>query len=183
MASTYSNLGIELISTGEQAGNWGITTNNNLGTLIDQAISGYATQTVTTGGTVGLVIPNGTTSVGRNMYIKFTGTGGTNTVVTLPAGKTKTFFAYNASTGSIVIKSGYAGSVGVTLAAGTRATVMTDGVEVYFATNNTVPSLGIILFYGLAANIPSGWAVCDGTNGTPNLTTIAPTGLLYIMKR
>ena len=46
--STYStNLGLELIGTGEQAGTWGTTTNNNLGTLIEQALSGYVTQAVT----------------------------------------------------------------------------------------------------------------------------------------
>ena len=41
MSSTYStNLAIELMGTGDQAGNWGSTTNNNLGTLIEQAIAG-----------------------------------------------------------------------------------------------------------------------------------------------
>jgi len=33
----------------------------------------------------------------------------------------------------------------------------------------TIPSGGIILWSGSVANIPSGWALCDGTNGTPNL--------------
>jgi len=32
------------------------------------------------------------------------------------------------------------------------------------------PSGGIIMWSGTIANIPSGWALCDGTNGTPNLT-------------
>jgi len=32
-----------------------------------------------------------------------------------------------------------------------------------------IPSGGIILWSGSVANIPSGWALCDGTNGTPNL--------------
>ena len=49
--STYStNLGIELIGTGDQAGTWGTTTNTNLGTLVEQAISGYY-QYSCTGGT------------------------------------------------------------------------------------------------------------------------------------
>ena len=44
MSSTYSsNLTIELMGTGDQAGNWGATTNTNLGTLIEQAIAGYTT--------------------------------------------------------------------------------------------------------------------------------------------
>ena len=43
MASGYSNLKIELIGTGDQDGTWGYTTNTNLGTAIDEAISGNAT--------------------------------------------------------------------------------------------------------------------------------------------
>ena len=43
MASTYSNLKIELIGTGEQTGTWGATTNTNLGTALEEAIVGYAT--------------------------------------------------------------------------------------------------------------------------------------------
>ena len=43
MASTYTtNLGIEKIGSGEQAGAWGNTTNNNFD-LIDEAVdSGYS---------------------------------------------------------------------------------------------------------------------------------------------
>jgi hypothetical protein len=47
MASTYStNLKIELIGTGEQAGTWGNTTNSNLGTALEQAIVGKADVTM-----------------------------------------------------------------------------------------------------------------------------------------
>ena len=42
MASTYSNLKIELIGTGDQSGTWGVTTNTNLGTAIEEAITGSA---------------------------------------------------------------------------------------------------------------------------------------------
>lgn len=42
MASTYSNLKIELIGTGEQSGTWGTTTNTNLGTALEEAITGSA---------------------------------------------------------------------------------------------------------------------------------------------
>ena len=38
--STYSNLAIELIGTGEQDGTWGTTTNVNLGTALEEAIVG-----------------------------------------------------------------------------------------------------------------------------------------------
>ena len=50
MASTYStNLALELIGTGDQSGTWGSTTNTNLGTLIEQAVSGVVTQAITDG--------------------------------------------------------------------------------------------------------------------------------------
>jgi len=42
MASTYSDLKIELIGTGEQVGTWGSTTNTNLGTALEEAIVGSA---------------------------------------------------------------------------------------------------------------------------------------------
>jgi len=51
MASTYSgNLAIELIGTGDQAGTWGQTTNTNLGTALEQAITSTASVTFTAGG-------------------------------------------------------------------------------------------------------------------------------------
>ena len=66
MASTFStNLAIELIGTGDQAGTWGTTTNSNLGTLIEQSISGYVTQAVSTGTDTTITIPNGSSGVAR----------------------------------------------------------------------------------------------------------------------
>jgi hypothetical protein len=53
MSSTYSNLGIELIGPGEQAGTWGGTTNNNLQYIIDNAIVGYVKVTLTSAGSSG----------------------------------------------------------------------------------------------------------------------------------
>ena len=42
MASTYSNLKIQLMATGENSGTWGNVTNTNLGTALEQAITGSA---------------------------------------------------------------------------------------------------------------------------------------------
>lgn len=38
-----------------------------------------------------------------------------------------------------------------------------------FVGNGTIPIGGIIMWSGAIAEIPTGWALCDGTNGTPNL--------------
>ena len=69
MASTYSNLGIELITTGEQAGSWGTTTNSNFNSIIDNAIVGYVKVTLTTAGTSGspntLNVASGSASDGQ----------------------------------------------------------------------------------------------------------------------
>lgn len=74
MASTYSNLGIELIGTGEQAGSWGTTTNGNLQNIIDNAIVGYVKVTLTTAGTSGspntLNVAPGAASDGQKRVIE-----------------------------------------------------------------------------------------------------------------
>ena len=75
MPSTYtSNNGIELISTGEQSGTWGETTNTNFD-LIDTALDGQVTKTLPAAGTSGspntLIIEDGTTSDGRNRLVIF----------------------------------------------------------------------------------------------------------------
>ena len=50
MASSYTNLGVELMVTGENAGTWGTKTNANLN-LIEQLTGGYLVQTLNAAGT------------------------------------------------------------------------------------------------------------------------------------
>jgi hypothetical protein len=64
-------------------------------------------------------------------------------------------------------------SPGTVTEAGTTVTAqrmnnIEDGIA--NATAYVVPSGGIIMWSGSIANIPSGWALCNGNNGTPNLT-------------
>ena len=85
MASTYSSdLKLELMATGENAGTWGDKTNTNLN-LLQQAISGYEAVTLSSGGTLALAMTNATLSNARNMVIKFnTITAASSTVCTIP---------------------------------------------------------------------------------------------------
>ena len=85
MASTFSSdLKLELMATGENAGTWGTKTNTNLN-LIQQAIAGFEQITLSSGGTTALVMSNATLSNARNMIIKFaTITAGSSTVCTIP---------------------------------------------------------------------------------------------------
>jgi hypothetical protein len=85
MASSYSSdLKLELMVTGENAGTWGDKTNTNLN-LVQQAIAGFEQITLTSGGTVALVMSDGAISNARNLVIKFaTITAGASTVCTIP---------------------------------------------------------------------------------------------------
>lgn len=132
--STYStNLGIELIGTGEQAGTWGTTTNTNLGTLIEQAISGYTTYACT-GGTDTITIPDGATGTARNMFLELTGTGGGTLVV--PA-KRKLYFIYNnTASGAVTVK--VSGQTGVSVPNGKKMVLVCNGTDVVLATNYMV---------------------------------------------
>jgi hypothetical protein len=133
MSSTYStNLALELIGTGDQAGNWGSTTNTNLGTLLEQAISGYVTQGVTTGSDTTITIPNGATGVARNMFIELTGTGGASTNLIVPSNK-KLYFIYNNTTGAVTVK--VSGQTGVSVPAAAKMLLVSNGTDIVIATN------------------------------------------------
>jgi microcystin-dependent protein len=163
MASTYStNLALELIGTGEQSGTWGTTTNNNLGTLLEQAISGYVTQ-VCTGGTDTITIPNGSTGVARNMYLELTTTGGGTLVV--PANK-KLYFIFNNTASAITVK--VSGQTGVSVPAAAKMALVCNGTDIVSAVPTFVPGM-IMMWSGSIATIPTGWLLCNGSSGTPDL--------------
>jgi microcystin-dependent protein len=84
MPSTFStSLRIELIGPGEQAGVWGTTTNNNLGELVEQAITGRTTLNVTSGN-VTLTSLNGVVDEARSAVLAVTGTPGVTRILTIP---------------------------------------------------------------------------------------------------
>jgi len=186
MSSTYStNLAIELIGTGDQAGNWGSTTNTNLGTLLEQAISGYVTQAVATGTDTTITIPNGASGVARNMFIELTGTGGASTNLIVPANK-KLYFIYNNSTGAVTVK--VSGQTGVSVPAAAKIALVSNGTDVVTATNYmtgaTFPSPTL-------TGVPVAPTASPGTNTTQvattafvtaaaiSLSTIYPIGSIY----
>ena len=137
MPSTYTtNNGIELISTGEQSGAWGDTTNTNLG-LLDTSLDGHTTITLVTPGTSGspnaLPITDGATSNGRNRALVFTDGGdlGASVYVQLtPNNAKKIMFVRNSLSGSrnlILFQGTYSGSNDFVLPAGKDAIVKFDG--------------------------------------------------------
>jgi len=179
MSSTYSpNLKIELMGNGDQAGNWGSTTNTNLGTLIEQAISGYVTQAVSTGTDTVITIPDGATGVARNMFLELTGTGGASTNLIVPTNK-KLYFIYNNASGAVTVK--VTGLTGVSVPAGAKMILVSNGTDVVIAENYFAT-----LTLGAALPVASGGtgstSAATGTGGvvlaaSPTLTgtPLAPT--------
>jgi len=99
MASTYStDLKLELMATGENAGTWGTKTNTNLN-LVQQAIAGFESINVTTT-TVSLAMSDGAISQARNAVLNFAGTLGGGTNITIPDGIEKVYIVKDATTHS-----------------------------------------------------------------------------------
>jgi len=156
MASTYStNLGIELMGTGDQSGTWGATTNTNLGTLLEQAIAGYGSQAVADSASpTVLTISNGASSTGRNAVIVLTGALTLARVVEVPA-KTKSYIFYNTTTGGFAVTVKVTGQTGVSIPNGTKAIVYCDGTDVRNVLSNiTVDSSGNV---GIGTTSNSGY--------------------------
>ena len=161
MATSYStNLALTLQGTGDNPGTWGNITNTNLGTLIEQAISGYEVQALTSGTTLTLAITNGASSVARNMYLEFTGNGST---VIVPSNK-KLYFVYNnCSSGTITVK--VAGQTGVTVANGDKTILVSNGTDVVEAVSgNSLDGITTAAMTALGVN--AGDSVTSGVNNT-----------------
>jgi len=105
MASSFStDLKLELMVTGENAGTWGTKTNTNLN-LLQQAIAGYQEVSIAGGAqTTALAMSDATISNARNAVIKFTGTITGNQVVTIPDGIEKTYTLSNGTTGAFTVQ-------------------------------------------------------------------------------
>ena len=162
--STFSpSLRIELITTGDQAGVWGNTTNTNLGTLVESAIAGYVSVSVTTANQA-LTAVNGAADQSRNQVIALTTTTVAAFNVYAPPAE-KTYTVYNASAyaatlyNSTVLGNTTAAGTGAIIPAGKTVTVWSDGTNFVFQ-NNHLSSLT------LATDL----AVADGGTGASTAT-------------
>jgi hypothetical protein len=134
MASSFSDLGIELMATGENAGTWGDKTNTNL-QIVEKAIAGYVEQAVTSGGTTALSITDGdtteSTSVARHAVIKLTGTITGNSIVTVPDSIEKVYIVTNGTSGAYTVQFKTASGTGITFGVSEKTTrlVYSDGTN------------------------------------------------------
>ena len=134
MASSYTDLGIEKMATGENAGTWGTKTNTNL-EIIEKSIAGYVEQAVTSGGTTALSITDGdsteSTSVARHAVIKLTGTITGNSIVTVPDSVEKVYIVTNGTSGAYTVQFKTASGTGITFGVSEKTTrlVYSDGTN------------------------------------------------------
>lgn len=143
MPSTYSPLlKIELIATGEQSGLWGATTDTNLGTAIEEAITAIGAAVFTSDANLTLTLANSNAAqVARCLVLNATSSGSLTATRNLivPNGA-KQYIVWNNTTGgqSIVVKT--SGGTGITVAAGAKAFLFADGTNVIYAVDYATPA-------------------------------------------
>jgi len=127
MASTFSNLGLNLQATGENSGTWGDLTNVNL-QEIDNAIAGVVTITLTGNTTLAFTTNSSSTTfsdeAGRNKTIILSGSLSATTVTVTVPNIEKDYVIINNSGGTATISSG--GSTTVSIATGFKNYVIVD---------------------------------------------------------
>jgi len=141
MATYVNNLRLKEITTGDEDGTWGTSTNTNL-ELITDAL-GYGTKQFAADSNETFTIPDATADGTRALYLKFTSAvslTATRTATLGPNTVSKMWMIENATTGgqSIAIKQGSGAEV--TIGTGEKVFVYTDGAGAGAAVFNANPT-------------------------------------------
>ena len=120
MASTYTGLGVQLMTTGEKAGTWGTLTNTNWN-IMEQIAGGYIEQDIAGGAqTTTLSVNDGTAGATlAHRVIKFTGSITGNQIVTIPLDVQTFYFIDNGTSGAYTVQFKYVSGSGGTVTWGT----------------------------------------------------------------
>ena len=173
MPSTYSNLKIQLMATGENNTSWGDVTNVNLGTALEEAIVGSADVTFSSGNVTLTLTNTNASQTARNLRLRCTGTTGGSTRNLVVPSIEKPYIVQNDCADSILVKT--AAGTGVTVLAGTTTWVYSDGVNVVSALSYT-PDLSIVnvaAISGIIGNLTS----VNITTSNLTATNLATTNL------
>ena len=166
MASSYSNLKIELIGTGDQSGTWGNTTNINLGTAIEEAITGSADVNFTSADVTLTLTNTNTAQTARNLRLNLTGTSGGARNLIIPAIE-KQYIINNGLADAVTVKN--ATGSGVVVPAGKSMIVFNTSTNVVEA----VTYAGIFPGAGIANSTGSAWGTSYSTTGTGTVVALA----------
>ena len=161
MASTYSDLKIELIGTGDQTGTWGSTTNNNFSIAISEAITGSADVAFSSADVTVTLTNTNAAQTARNLRLNLTGTSGGARQLILGSGCQieKLYLVNNGLADAVTVKN--TSGTGIAVAAGKSMFVYNDGTNVVDAiTHLTSLTLGTAL------------PVASGGSGASTLTGV-----------
>lgn len=174
MASTYSNLKFQLMSTGENSGTWGNVTNVNIGTAIEEAIAGTADVAFSNANVTLTLTDTNATQTARNMRLNLTGTATTGYNLIVPAIE-KAYIVNNGTDGTITVKNST--GTGIAVPAGRTMWVFNNGTNVVdvttaltslLVTGNTTlgdASGDSVTFNAATASIPNGLTMTNGSLG------------------
>ena len=141
MATYINNLRLKEITTGDEDGTWGTSTNTNL-ELITDGFS-YGTKEIAADANETFTMPDATTDATRSLYLKFTSAvdlTATREITLGPNTVSKTWIIENATTGGqiITIKQGSGATVNVPN--GSKVMIVTDGAGAGAAVFNANPT-------------------------------------------
>ena len=167
MASNYTALGVQLMTTGEKAGTWGTLTNTNWD-IIEQISGGYVSIACNTTGATTLAVSDGAATdanqVGHRI-INLTAALAGNITVTIPLDVEQFYIIKNATTNSYTVEFKYV------TGSGSSVTWATDdkGTKIIYATGNDATNPDIV-----DAGFGTGDVTLTGTQTLTNKTLTAP---------
>jgi hypothetical protein len=177
MTTAYTPiLQLALPVTGELNGSWGDVVNNNITSMVEQAIAGLATINTWTTASHTLTTANGTTSEARCAILECSGAPGAAATVICPTAS-KIYIIKNSVTGGYAVTLKTSAGTGVSVPNGSTSILYCDGTNVVSAATATTFSAGTT---GFTPNTATSGAVTlagilalanGGTNA--NLTAVA----------
>jgi hypothetical protein len=172
MPSSFStNLRIELIALGEQAGTWGTTTNTNLGTALEQAVVGLGNPDFVADANLTITLTNSNAAqAARALVLNVTSSFGSLTTtreLVVPTIQ-KQYIVQNNTTGSQSITVKTSAGTGITVPNGRKAHLYVDGTNV----------VQMFDFVDINAGTIDGTTIGASTASTGAFTTLAYTGTL-----
>jgi hypothetical protein len=180
MSSTYSeSLRIELIGTGDQAGAWGTTTDNNFAYIFDKAIAGYLDVDITTSPHTLTSVsgPTSSSALNQSVYAALRFINATGAATVYAPAVPKTYIIWNNSGYAVTLyNTGY--STGPTIADGAKVLVFSNGTAFYEVSPQTVNGVVPVTKGGTGATTASGARtnLGLGTMATQDASAVAITG-------
>jgi hypothetical protein len=190
MSSTYSNsLRVELIGSGDQAGTWGQTTDNNFAYIFDTAIAGYQAVTVTSTAQALTYVSGPTSSAALNQSVyamlKFNSASAATAIYAPPV--SKQYILWNNTSYAITIYNSTAignttaAGTGIAIAAGDKVMVWSDGTNFYdFKSSNVTGTVAIANGGTNSTATPTNGGIGYGTGTAHAYTAVGTSGQVVV---